>query len=150
MKHEVHLTKSCNREVADRLDQVFFITSWLVLLGSDGPPWMLLDWFESIREIFFILHFLHCLYFVIVGQRSKFDRSCFFLQGNIVSCAILGSYAAIIPIDHYIGSSLKYIVLNVVRRATISNFGKAVLDPPYQDNGRLELRNAPFGIRTIF
>ena len=39
------------------------------------------------------------------------------------------------PIDHYIGSSLKYIVLNVVRRATVRGFGQAVLDPPYQDNG---------------
>lgn len=48
---------------------------------------------------------------------------------------MLGSYAVIIPIDHYIGSNLKYIVLNVVRRATIRNYGKAVLDPPFQDNG---------------
>jgi len=41
----------------------------------------------------------------------------------------------IVPIDHYIGSSLKYIVLNVVRRATVKGFGRAVLDPPYQING---------------
>ncbi|XP_046656254.1 transmembrane 7 superfamily member 3-like [Daphnia pulicaria] len=55
-------------------------------------------------------------------------------MGNIVSCAVLGSYAVIVPIDHYIGSSLKYIVINVVRRATVFGFGRAVLDPPYQDN----------------
>ncbi|XP_057381438.1 transmembrane 7 superfamily member 3-like [Daphnia carinata] len=54
--------------------------------------------------------------------------------GNIVSCAVIGSYAVIVPIDHYIGSSLKYIVINVVRRATVNGFGRAVLDPPYQDN----------------
>ena len=53
----------------------------------------------------------------------------------MVSCAVIGSYAVIVPIDHYIGSSLKYIVLNVVRRATVHGFGHAVLDPPYQDNG---------------
>lgn len=48
---------------------------------------------------------------------------------------MIGSYAVIVPIDHYIGSSLKYIVINVVRRATVNGFGRAVLDPPYQDNG---------------
>lgn len=52
-----------------------------------------------------------------------------------MSCAVIGSYAVIVPIDHYIGSSLKYIVINVVRRATVKGFGRAVLDPPYQDNG---------------
>ena len=40
-----------------------------------------------------------------------------------------------VPIDHYIGSSLKYIIVNVIRRVTVRGFGRAVLDPPYQDNG---------------
>lgn len=57
------------------------------------------------------------------------------LQGNLISCGVIGSYAVIIPIDHYIGSSLKYIAINVIRRATVKNFGRAVLDPPFQDNG---------------
>ena len=41
-----------------------------------------------------------------------------------------------VPIDHYIGSSLKYIIVNVIRRVTVRGFGRAVLDPPYQDNGK--------------
>ena len=60
----------------------------------------------------------------------------FFCQGNLISCGVLGSYAVIVPIDHYVGGSLKYIVVNVIRRATVRNFGRAVLDPPFQDNGK--------------
>lgn len=57
------------------------------------------------------------------------------LKGNIISCAVLGGYAVILPIDYYIGSSLKYIIVNVVRRITVRGFGRAVVDPPFQDNG---------------
>jgi len=53
---------------------------------------------------------------------------------NIISCAVLGSFAVMVPIDHYIGSSLKYIIVNVIRRVTVRGFGRVVLDPPYQDN----------------
>ena len=76
----------------------------------------------------------------LVSERFSFTFSMqvtwTFAQANIISCAVLGSYAVIIPIDHYIGSSLKYIIVNIVRRATIRGFGRTVLDPPYQDNGK--------------
>jgi hypothetical protein len=53
----------------------------------------------------------------------------------IISCAILGAYAVIIPIDHYIGSNLKYIIVNVIRRATVQDFRMAIIDPPFQTRG---------------
>jgi len=43
----------------------------------------------------------------------------------------------IIPLDHYIGSNLKFILLNVLRRATDRDFGTAVIQPPFQSLGNL-------------
>lgn len=57
-------------------------------------------------------------------------------KANMVSCAVLGAYAVIIPIDHYIGSNLKYIIVNIIRRATVKDFRMAVVDPPFQMRGR--------------
>ncbi|KAF4531653.1 hypothetical protein B566_EDAN006584 [Ephemera danica] len=51
---------------------------------------------------------------------------------NMIACSILGSYAIIAPIDHYIGSNLKYILINTIRRATNKEFRTAVIDPPFQ------------------
>lgn len=53
-------------------------------------------------------------------------------KANIIPCAILGAYAVIIPIDHYIGSNLKYIIVNIIRSATVKDFRMAIVDPPFQ------------------
>jgi hypothetical protein len=58
-------------------------------------------------------------------------------KANIISCAVLGAYAVIIPIDHYIGSNLKYIIVNIIRRATVRDFRMAIIDPPFQMRGEL-------------
>lgn len=60
-------------------------------------------------------------------------------KANIISCAVLGAYAVIIPIDHYIGSNLKYIIVNIIRRATVTDFRMAIIDPPFQTRGVLLL-----------
>jgi hypothetical protein len=60
-------------------------------------------------------------------------------KANIISCAVLGAYAVIIPIDHYIGSNLKYIIVNIIRRATVKDFRMAVIDPPFQTRGVLPI-----------
>lgn len=52
-----------------------------------------------------------------------------------MSCALVGSYAAIVPVDHYIGSNLKYIFINTMRRATVPGFNEAIIDPPFQAKG---------------
>ena len=51
---------------------------------------------------------------------------------SILSSALVGSFIFIIPIDHYIGSSLKYILVNFVRRAYVDGFNLAVLNFPFQ------------------
>lgn len=58
-------------------------------------------------------------------------------KANIISCAVLGAYTVIIPIDHYIGSNLKYIIVNIIRRATVKDFRMAIIDPPFQMRGEL-------------
>jgi hypothetical protein len=58
-------------------------------------------------------------------------------KANIISCAVLGAYAVIIPVDHYIGSNLKYIIVNIIRRATVKDFRMAIIDPPFQTRGVL-------------
>jgi hypothetical protein len=60
-------------------------------------------------------------------------------KANIISCAVLGAYAVVIPIDHYIGSNLKYIIVNIMRRATVKDFSIAIVDPPFQMRGGLPL-----------
>lgn len=56
---------------------------------------------------------------------------------NILCCAVLGAYAAIYPIDYCLGSNLKYIAINTVRRATVDKFQYAVLSPPFEMNDAL-------------
>lgn len=54
---------------------------------------------------------------------------------NVLACSLVGSYAAIVPIDHYVGANLKYIFINTVRRATVTGFSEAIIDPPFQMKG---------------
>ncbi|ODN01077.1 Transmembrane 7 superfamily member 3 [Orchesella cincta] len=54
---------------------------------------------------------------------------------SIIVTSVLGAYFFIIPIDHFIGSNLKYIALNTIRRATNSEFGTAIVDPTFQWKG---------------
>ncbi|XP_047998580.1 transmembrane 7 superfamily member 3-like isoform X2 [Leguminivora glycinivorella] len=56
---------------------------------------------------------------------------------NILCCSVLGAYAAIYPIDYCLGSNLKYIIINTVRRATVEKFHYAVLSPPFEKNDAL-------------
>jgi len=53
-------------------------------------------------------------------------------KASILACVIIGVYTFIIPIDHYMGSSLRYILVNVLRRATIPYFDSAIISPPIQ------------------
>lgn len=56
---------------------------------------------------------------------------------NLLACAVVGSYAAVVPIDHYIGANLKYIFINIMRRATVPDFNQAIIDPPFQTKGNV-------------
>lgn len=50
---------------------------------------------------------------------------------------MLGAYATVFAIDYYTGSNLKYIIINAIRRATVPDFNIAVIQPPYQEIGKI-------------
>ncbi|XP_045504661.1 transmembrane 7 superfamily member 3-like [Colias croceus] len=56
---------------------------------------------------------------------------------NILCCAILGAYAVVYSMDYYLGSNLKYIIINTIRRAVVPKFNRAVLSPPFEWNDSL-------------
>ncbi|KAJ0172636.1 hypothetical protein K1T71_011775 [Dendrolimus kikuchii] len=84
-------------------------------------------------EVNFWLAFL----FVVLATAGLLLSVTFY--ANILCCAILGSYAAIYPIDYYLGSNLKYIMINILRRATVKLFRKANLLPIFQWRDALAL-----------
>lgn len=90
------------------------MTADLPMLESNGVYW---------------LGFLCCMLVVAVLVTPQVTRV------NLLSCALVGSYAAIVPVDHYVGSNLKYIFINTMRRATVSGFNEAIIDPPFQTKG---------------
>ncbi|CAK1589072.1 unnamed protein product [Parnassius mnemosyne] len=71
------------------------------------------------------------LFILIMSLTSLILLSMTFLS-NILCCAILGAYATVYPIDYYIGSNLKYIIINTIRRAVVPKFNNAVLLPPFE------------------
>ena len=53
-------------------------------------------------------------------------------RSSIVSAAFLGAYTFIFAVDFFVGGSAKYILLNLVRRATVPDFNLAVIATPFQ------------------
>lgn len=51
---------------------------------------------------------------------------------HIFSCTFLGSYAMVVPFAFYFGSSLTYIVINVIALDTVAHYSEAVGFPPFQ------------------
>lgn len=62
---------------------------------------------------------------------------CMFpLSSNIVCCAFVGAYTTVLAIDYWVGSNLKYIVINTVRRMIVPGFNVAAIHPPFQGKGK--------------
>ncbi|XP_058859178.1 transmembrane 7 superfamily member 3-like isoform X2 [Acipenser ruthenus] len=51
---------------------------------------------------------------------------------NILSCAVLGSYAGICLVGAFLPTSLVYILLDVVRRAVEPSYSRAIIPVPFQ------------------
>ncbi|XP_076249081.1 transmembrane 7 superfamily member 3 [Calliopsis andreniformis] len=49
-----------------------------------------------------------------------------------MTCAIYSSYMMVLSIDYLTGSSLKYIVINMIRRVTVEDYEKAIINSPMQ------------------
>lgn len=51
-------------------------------------------------------------------------------KASILACVIVGTAQVMLPVDYYAGTHLRFIFLNVVRRATQPSFSQALLEPP--------------------
>lgn len=56
---------------------------------------------------------------------------CFTRFLNILSCAVIGSFGVILALDIYIGSGMKYIVINSLRHGTDTEYIKVIVTGPY-------------------
>ena len=53
-------------------------------------------------------------------------------KANILACVIVGSTTAMIPVDFYLGTGLRFIFLNVLRRSYIKDYREAIFIPLLQ------------------
>jgi len=53
-------------------------------------------------------------------------------KASILSCVIVGATAIAIPVDYFLGTGLRFIFVNVVRRATMIKFHEALVLPSLQ------------------
>ncbi|KOX71229.1 Transmembrane 7 superfamily member 3 [Melipona quadrifasciata] len=49
---------------------------------------------------------------------------------SFITCAIFSSFMIILSLDYWIGSTLKYIVINFMRRITVEGFNLAIIEHP--------------------
>ncbi|XP_077283895.1 transmembrane 7 superfamily member 3-like [Arctopsyche grandis] len=56
----------------------------------------------------------------------------FFHHGYNIAYPIIGSFCLSIMLDSIIGSYLRYIIINTLRRISVDDFNVAIIDPPYQ------------------
>lgn len=70
--------------------------------------------------------------FIMLMVLSSMLLVCVTFVSNILCCAVLGAYAVMYPMDFYLGSNLKFIIINTVRRATVPKFNKALIMMPFQ------------------
>merc|ERR1719334_1179752 len=53
-------------------------------------------------------------------------------KASILSCVVVGTYTVLVPVDYYIGTNLRFLSLNVIRRAIHGEeFRAAIINPPF-------------------
>ena len=53
---------------------------------------------------------------------------------HLLSCAILGGFTLSIALDHYMGASIKFILLNFLRRTFVPGYSSVCCQLPFQVN----------------
>ncbi|XP_031838981.1 transmembrane 7 superfamily member 3 [Nomia melanderi] len=51
---------------------------------------------------------------------------------SMITCTIYSTFMMVLPLDYYFGSCLKYMIINVIRRATVEGFNNAIVSHPIQ------------------
>jgi len=79
-----------------------------------------------VDDLYYWLVFL-CIVLAIPGILLAFTQ-----KASIMACVFIGTYTTILPIDFFLGTNLRYISINVLRRATEKGFSEALILPPLQ------------------
>ena len=77
-------------------------------------------------DLYYWLVFL-CIVLALPGVLLAFTQ-----KASILSCIVIGTFTTVLPIDFFLGTNLRFILVNVVRRATAPEFREAVILPPLQ------------------
>lgn len=54
---------------------------------------------------------------------------------SVITCTIYSTFMMVLPLDYYFGSCLKYMIINLIRRATVEGFNNAIVLHPTQTIG---------------
>lgn len=86
----------------------------------------------SSPESFIILqsNWLFWIFFVIFSLGIASIMILLFDFASFVTCAIFSSFMIILPLDYWIGSTLKYIIINFIRRIAVEGFNLAIIEHP--------------------
>jgi len=79
-----------------------------------------------VDDLYYWLVFL-CIVLAVPGILLAFTQ-----KASILCCVFIGTYTTILPIDFFLGTNLRYISINVLRRATEKGFSEALILPPLQ------------------
>jgi len=53
-------------------------------------------------------------------------------QASILSCVLLGAYTVLVPLDYFLGTTVRFLSINTVRRAVSpATFSRAIISPPF-------------------
>ncbi|XP_066905667.1 transmembrane 7 superfamily member 3 isoform X2 [Halyomorpha halys] len=74
---------------------------------------------------YWLTYFTICIIVVLISTTNP-------VKYNIISCATIGAYGIILPFDFYFETTFKYIIVNVINRATVEGFNLALTKPPLQ------------------
>ncbi|XP_076748907.1 transmembrane 7 superfamily member 3 isoform X2 [Xylocopa sonorina] len=83
-------------------------------------------------DSFIILHsdWIFWILFTVSAISIGFIIGILSIITTAMTVAIFSSFLVILSIDYYVGSSLKYIIINIVRRATVEGFDVAIIRHP--------------------
>ncbi|CAD1474916.1 unnamed protein product [Heterotrigona itama] len=71
-------------------------------------------------------------FFVTLSLGIALVMILLFDVASVITCAIFSSFMMILPLDYWIGSTLKYIIINFIRRIAVEGFNLAIIQHPTQ------------------
>ena len=54
------------------------------------------------------------------------------MQAHIIACVLVGTTLVILPVDFYMKTSLRFMIVNVLRRSYTPEFKEAIIVPAFQ------------------